>query len=343
MKDVAIESRACYNAEKWGFFSVRVLITGVSGFAGSFLADFLLAQKKAQSDLEVWGVSQANETQHDENAQIKLVRGDLTDPRFTANLVSKVSPDQIYHLAAQAFVPISWQDPWATLENNIRAQANLLHAALLNHSSARILIVASQEEYGRVTPADLPLNENTPLRPDSPYGVSKITQDYMGLQYFISHRMHIVRVRPFNHIGPRQNERFVAANFAKQVAEMEMGLHEPKLCVGNLDAQRDFTDVRDMVRGYVLALERGTAGEVYNIGSGKPRAIKELVETYRRLARVPFEVEFDPQRMRPSDTPVSYCDATKFNRATDWAPEIPIEQTLADTLDYWRTRLAESR
>ncbi len=322
---------------------MRVLITGVSGFAGSFLADVLLAQKQTQPDLEVWGVSQSSETPRSTDAQINLARGDLTDPRFTTNLISKISPDHIYHLAAQAFVPISWQDPWATLENNIRAQANLLHAAAQNYSRARILIVASQEEYGRVTPADLPLNENTPLRPDSPYGVSKIAQDYLGLQYFISHQMHIVRVRPFNHIGPRQNDRFVAANFAKQVAEMEAGLRAKKLCVGNLDAQRDFTDVRDMVRGYILALERGLAGEVYNIGSGKPRAIKELVYTYQRLARVPFEIEFDPQRMRPSDTPVSYCDATKIKRATGWEPEIPFEQTLQDTLDYWRARIADGR
>ncbi len=322
---------------------MRVLITGVSGFAGSFLADFLLAQKQTQSDLELWGVSQSSDPPRAADAQIKLLRGDLTDPRFTANLVSKVSPDRIYHLAAQAFVPISWQDPWATLENNIRAQTNLLHAAAQNHSRARILIVASQEEYGRVTPADLPLNEDTPLRPDSPYGVSKIAQDYLGLQYFISHQLHIVRVRPFNHIGPRQNERFVAANFAKQVAEMEAGVRDEKLCVGNLDAQRDFTDVRDMVRGYVLALERGIAGEVYNIGSGKPRAIKELVATYQLLARVPFEIEYDPERMRPSDTPISFCDATKFKRATGWETEVAFEQTLGDTLEYWRARMADGR
>jgi GDP-4-dehydro-6-deoxy-D-mannose reductase len=317
---------------------VRVLITGIRGFAGSFLADLLLAEKRDQPDLQIWGVSQTAEEPRPD-APVNILCGDLTDPQFTWNLLGRLSPDRIYHLAAQAFVPVSWQDPWATLENNIRAQTNLLHAAAQTHSRARILIVASQEEYGRVTAADLPLTEETALRPDSPYGVSKIAQDYLGLQYFISHQLHIVRVRPFNHIGPRQNDRFVAANFAKQVAEIEVGRHEPKLCVGNLDAQRDFTDVRDMVRGYVLALERGTAGEVYNIGSGKPRAVKELVETYRRLARVPFSIEHDPKRMRPSDTPVSYCDANKFKRATGWEPQIPFEQTLADTLDYWRTQV----
>ncbi len=320
---------------------MRVLITGVSGFAGSFLSDFLLTQKKPQTDLEVWGVSQSSDASRPADAQLNLIRGDLTDPRFTANLISEISPDRIYHLAAQAFVPISWQDPWATLENNIRAQTNLLHATAQQKLNVRILIVGSNEEYGRVTPADLPIDEETPLRPDSPYGVSKITQDYLGLQYFISHHMQVVRVRPFNHIGPRQDERFVAANFAKQVAEIETGLREPKLCVGNLAAQRDFTDVRDMVRAYVLALERGIAGEVYNLGSGKPRAISEIVEMYRRLARVPFAIESDPQRMRPSDTPVSYCDATKFKTATGWEPQIPFEQTLKDTLEYWRQRMSE--
>lgn len=318
---------------------MRVLITGVAGFAGSFLADYLLSLQTTDPTLALWGVSQRLNDHGDSPpppSSLRRIVGDLTDPLFVHDLVEQKSFDRIYHLAAQAFVPASWQDPWATLENNIRAQTNVLQAAAQFAPDSRILIVASQEEYGRVTPADLPIREDTPLRPDSPYGVSKITQDYLGLQYFISHKLHIVRVRPFNHIGPRQNERFVAANFAKQIAEMETGLRAPKLCVGNLDAQRDFTDVRDMVRAYVLALERGAAGAVYNIGSGKPRAISELVETYRRLSRVPFEIQYDPNRLRPSDTPVSYCDAAKFQNATGWTPEISFEQTLADTLDYWR-------
>lgn len=316
---------------------MRVLITGISGFAGSHLADLLLAQRDPTCELV--GVSQHDGENEPGDPRISFIAGDLNDPQFTSELLAQVSPDRIYHLAAQAFVPASWQDPWATLANNIRSQTNLLHAAAQQKSGARILIVGSNEEYGRVTPADLPIDEDTPLRPDSPYGVSKITQDFMGLQYFLSHQLHIVRVRPFNHIGPRQNERFVASNFAKQVAEMEYGVRPPEMRVGNLDARRDFTDVRDMVRGYLLALERGQAGEVYNIGSGKPRAVHELVETYRQLARVPFDIEYDAGRMRPSDTPVSYCDASRFNRATGWEPQISFEQTLDDILEDWRTRL----
>lgn len=321
---------------------MRILVTGVTGFAGSFLAETLTS---VHPELELWGVSQSQnqDLTLPGDLPVRFTFGDLTDPGFTRDLLARVAPDRIYHLAAQAFVPTSWQNPWATLENNIRAQTNLLHAAAQTHATARILVVASQEEYGRVTPADLPIRETTPLRPDSPYGVSKIAQDYLGLQYFISHDLHIVRVRPFNHIGPRQNDRFVAANFARQIAEMEAGLREHKLYVGNLDARRDFTDVRDMVRGYILALERGVPGEVYNIGSGQPRAIRELVETYRELARVPFDIELDPDRMRPSDTPVSYCDSTKFREATTWQPQIPFQDTLADTLNYWRSRLAGSR
>ncbi|GIL15179.1 MAG: GDP-mannose 4,6-dehydratase [Chloroflexota bacterium] len=320
---------------------MRVLITGISGFAGSHLADYLLAQN--DPTLALIGVSQNGGDNAPTDARIRFIVGDLSDSRFTAELLAQVSPDHIYHLAAQAFVPVSWQDPWATLENNIHAQTNLLHAAAQQKSNARILIVGSNEEYGRVTPADLPIDEDTPLRPDSPYGVSKITQDFLGLQYFLSHQLHIARVRPFNHIGPRQNDRFVASNFAKQVAEIEGGKRAPKLRVGNLDAQRDFTDVRDIARGYVLALERGRAGAVYNIGSGKPRAIREIVETYQQLARVPFAIEYDAERMRPSDTPVSYCDATRFKDATGWEPRFSFEQTLREILDYWRERIAHNK
>lgn len=318
---------------------MRVLITGIAGFAGSHLANLLLAQNDPA--LELVGVSQSGGENVPTDSRIRFIVGDLSDAPFTFDLLAQVSPDRIYHLAAQAFVPVSWQDPWATLENNIRAQTNLLHAAAQQKSNARILVVGSNEEYGRVTPADLPIDEDTPLRPDSPYGVSKITQDFLGLQYFISHQLHVVRVRPFNHIGPRQNERFVTSSFAKQIAEIEAGKRAPQLRVGNLDAQRDFTDVRDMMRGYVMVLERGNAGDVYNIGSGIPRAIREIVAVYQTLARVPFEIEYDPDRMRPSDTPVSYCDATKFKRATGWEPQYSFEETLRDILDDWRGRVPQ--
>ncbi len=172
--------------------------------------------------------------------------------------------------------------------------------------------------------------------------MSKIAQDFLGLQYFLSHKLHTVRLRPFNHIGPRQNDRFVASDFAKQVAEVEAGLREPVIRVGNLESKRDFTDVRDMMRAYFLALERGAPGEVYNVGSGQAHSIRELLDTYLALTNVPIHVEQDPTRARPSDTPITLCDASKFKRQTGWEPQIPFEQTLRDILEYWRERVKKS-
>lgn len=312
---------------------MRALITGISGFAGSFLAEYLVANSTG----EIWGVglgSPANLKALGD--RIIYLAEDLADPAVANRVITQAQPDTIFHLAAQAFVPVSWEDPWATMENNIRAQVNLLHAVTRQETKPRILVVGSNEEYGRIDPSDLPIDEDTPLRPDSPYGVSKIAQDFMGLQYHLSDDLHTVRVRPFNHIGPRQNDRFVAASFAKQIAEIEAGLREPVMYVGNLEAQRDFTDVRDMVRAYVLALEMGAPGEVYNIGSGKSHSIRELLDCFLTLTSKTIRVEQDPARGRPSDTPVTFCDVTKFRTRTGWQPQIDFQQTLRDTLEFWR-------
>lgn len=315
---------------------MRALITGMNGFAGSHLAEFLLTQPNVQ----VFGTGLGSITHLPHlDSRLTFIPGDLTNVPFVERLLTQTQPTHIYHLAGQAFAPISWQDPWATLETNIRAQVNLLHTAARTQSSARILVIGSLDEYGRVEPRDLPITEATPLRPDSPYGVSKITQDFLGLQYFLSHRLHIVRVRPSNHIGPRQNEQFVTSNFAKQIAEIEAGWRAPVLYVGNLSAQRDFTDVRDMVRAYYLALEHGVPGEVYNIGSARAVSIQTIVETLLRYSRVPIRIEVDPARIRPSDTPTLYCDTTKFHTQTGWTPTIPLEQSLRDILEYWRAQI----
>ncbi len=315
---------------------MRALITGISGFAGSYLAEELVTH----TSIEVWGVALGPTDNIDGlGHRITYWSQDLADPAAVGHLLRQAAPDLIFHLAAQAFVPISWQDPWTTLENNIRSQVNLLQAAVEQNCRARILIIGSNEEYGRVRPEELPITEETPLRPDSPYGVSKIAQDFLGLQYFISHGLHTVRLRPFNHIGPRQNERFVASNFAKQIAEIELGQREPVLRVGNLDSQRDFTDVRDMVRAYALALERGQPGEVYNVGSGTAHSVRELLDTYLSMTEARIRVEVDPARARPSDTPIAVCDASKFRKQTGWEPRIRFEQTLRDTLEYWREKV----
>ncbi|MGE5140857.1 MAG: GDP-mannose 4,6-dehydratase [Rudaea sp.] len=312
------------------------MITGISGFAGSYLAEHLLSLPSC----DLWGVSLGPTENIDGlRDRIHYLPEDLADPSAAERVLITARPDLIFHLAAQAFVPVSWQDPWSTMENNIRAEVNLLHLVAKHEIPSRILIVGSNEEYGRVEPDDLPITEETALRPDSPYGVSKIAQDFLALQYFISHNLYTVRLRPFNHSGPRQNDRFVASDFAKQIAEIEAGEREPVIHVGNLEASRDFTDVRDMVRAYVLALERGVPGEVYNVGSGRAYSIRQLLDFYLSQTDAPVRVQADPGRSRPSDTPVTLCDSTKFRRQTGWEPEIPFEQTLRDTLDYWRARV----
>jgi len=248
----------------------------------------------------------------------------------------------VYHLAGQAFAPISWQDPWGTIEINLRAQVNVLSAMARTQSTARIVVIGSIDEYGHAEPGNVPVTETTPFRPDSPYGVSKIAQDFLGLQYFLSNQLHVIRVRPSNHIGPRQNEQFVTSNFAKQIAEIETGKREPAIYVGNLTAQRDFTDVRDMMRAYYLALERGIAGDVYNIGSERAVSIEHVLDLMLQQSRASIQVKQDPARFRPSDTPIMYCDASKFRQQTGWQTTIPLEQSLRDILDYWRGKITRT-
>ncbi len=314
---------------------MRSLITGVSGFAGSHLADYLASQP----DTEVWGCDRAGGRRSFHPPTLRLRAVDVCDPAATHALLEHIQPDHIYHLAGQAFVGSSWTNPWDTLETNLRAQVNLLEATRAVCPSARMLVIGSNEEYGRLTPEDLPVRETTPLRPDSPYGVSKVGQDLLGLQYHLSYGLHIVRVRPFNHIGPRQNSKFVAPAFASQIAAIETGQQPAILRVGNLTARRDFTDVRDMVCAYTLALEQGEPGEVYNIGSGRSHGIQELLNTLLSFSTCRISVEMDTDRLRPSDVAEAVCDASRFRARTGWAPTIPFEQTLKDLLEYERAQL----
>jgi GDP-4-dehydro-6-deoxy-D-mannose reductase len=204
-------------------------------------------------------------------------------------------------------------------------------------------VIGSNEEYGRPAKGELPFTEQSPLRPANPYAVSKVTQDLMGLQFHLAYGMHVVRMRPFNHTGPGQSPRFVVPAFASQIARIEAGLQEPVMKVGNLAASRDFSDVRDIVRGYHLAITRGEPGEVYNLASGQPHSISVLLETLLSLTDAKIRVETDPDRYRPVDVPVVYGSAEKFHQLTGWMPEFSFEQTLEDTLDYWRAEVAKER
>ncbi len=320
----------------------RALITGITGFAGSHLADHLLAV----GGYEVFGLKRWRSSRENIRhlaGRITLLDGDITDARRMREIVAEVRPDLVFHLAAQSFVPTSWHEPDATLTTNVRGQLNLFEAIRDLGVDCRIQIAGSSEEYGLVRPDEVPITEDTPLRPLSPYAVSKVTQDLLAWQYHRSYGLAVVRTRGFNHTGPRRGEVFVTSNFARQIAAIEAGLQPPVLKVGNLEASRDFTDVRDMVRAYRLAAEKGEPGAVYNICSGHALTIRELLDRLLALSDVEIRVEEDPARLRPSDVPILLGSAARFREVTGWEPEIPLEQTLRDLLDWWRQRMAGER
>ncbi len=320
---------------------MRVLITGITGFVGSHLAEFAL---KAGAD--VYGsIRWRSKTDNIEHlrSQIHLIESDLRDLSSVQGLLEASNPDYVVHLAAQSFVGASWQAPAETLYTNTISQVNLLEGIRKRPTAPRFLVVGSSEEYGFVYEHELPIKETNPLRPLSPYAVSKVTQDLMGYQYWKSYGLPIVRTRAFNHSGPRRGEVFVTSNFAKQIAEIEAGRREPVIQVGNLKTRRDFSDVRDVVRGYWLLLERGEPGEVYNLCSGKAWSIQQVLDFLLRQARAgKVSVQEDPPRLRPSDVPHLVGDASKIQKALGWRTEIPFEQTLKDLLDYWRQRVKAS-
>lgn len=312
----------------------KILITGISGFAGSFLAEDLVAGGHT-----VHGTFLTDKTSKNLDSikdQIHLHQLNLLDAQDVERLVAEIKPDVIFHLAALTSPSESFSDPARVINNNIAGELYLLDAVRKIDFRPRILIASSAEVYGIVRPSELPVNEKAELRPGSPYAVSKIAQDFLALQYQLSYDMATIRVRPFNHIGPRQAPIFVVASFASQIAAIEAGKQKPVLMVGNLDAKRDFTDVRDMVRAYQLLIEKGEKGEVYNVGSGISYRIKDILGMLISFSSTKIEVRVDPAKLRPSDAPDIYSDNTKIKNITDWMPTIPLEQTLRETLEYWR-------
>ena len=315
----------------------KILITGVTGFVGQHLAAYLLSQN-AYTIVGTYRSESGLANLKNIRDKIKLQQLDLHNADAVEKLILSEKPDYLYHLAAQASPTKSFIYPVETLTNNIVSEFSILDT-LKKHNlqQTRVLIISTSEIYGAITPQDLPVDEQTPMRPISPYSVSKIAQDYLSLQYYLSHKLDIVRVRPFNHIGPGQKEGYVVADFAKQIAEIEVGKREPVLTVGNLDAGRDFTDVRDIVKAYELAIQKGKSGEAYNLGSGKSHKIADMLQTLLSLSTKDIEVKVDPNKFRPIDVPEIVCDSSKFHKLTGWQPAIPFEKTLQDILDYWRT------
>ncbi len=313
----------------------RALITGITGFVGSHLAEYLIG-----NGIEVYGtVRWRSKTENIDHIKDKLnlIDCDIRDSHAVEEAIRESEPDYVFHLAAQSFVPTSWRSPADTIETNVIGTVHLLEAIRKARSEPLIQVAGSSEEYGMVYPNEVPIRETNPLRPISPYGVSKVAEDKLCYQYSRSYGMKVVLTRAFNHTGPRRGDVFVTSNFSKQIAEIETGSKEPVMRVGNLTAKRDFSDVRDVVKAYWLSLKRGEPGEVYNICSGTSRTIQSVLDILlEKSTRNDIRIEQDPARMRPSDVQILEGNCSKFSERTGWNPEIPFEKTVEDLLEYWR-------
>lgn len=316
---------------------MRVLITGMNGFAGSALCDYLLKQ----THWMLIGIGR-NTSGERISGRIQWWQMDLVDPDGIRRLIKYERPDLIFHLAAQANVPQAWENPWDTFENNVRSTQNLFQAIVSNHTTPRIVVISSNEVYGApLRDGDVPFREDHALQPNNPYGVSKLAQEALALQYRHSHGLDVLVARPFNHIGPTQKQNYVIPGFAKQIAEIESGSREPILSVGNLGAYRDFTDVRDTVRAYYAIARYADGGKIYNVCSGVPRSIQSVLELMLSMSNARIEVVRDPAKFRLVDTPVSYGDCSLLHKDTGWEAQIPFEQTVSDIMSEWRRRIAD--
>jgi GDP-4-dehydro-6-deoxy-D-mannose reductase len=300
----------------------KVLVTGAFGFVGGHLVRHL----EAMGD-EVVGADRL----HGEQV-------DICDAEQVRDLVARVRPTAIYHLAGWADVGGSWSAPVAAFRTNAEGTLNVLGAAT-EAGVERVLAVSSADVYGKVEPSELPLTEDSPLRPASPYAVSKVAADYLGLQAWLGHGLPVLRVRAFNHLGPGQTDKFVAPALASRIARAERDGGDV-LPIGDLSARRDFTDVRDVVRAYRLLMEHGEPGQVYNVCSGVDLAVQDLADQLLAQATIPLRFETDPALLRPVEVPVLRGSHERLTAATGWRPEIPIAQTLTDLLEDWRSRVA---
>ena len=320
---------------------MQILITGITGMVGSHLAEYVLAN---HPDVAVHGLLRWRSPR--DNIQgilphITLHQGDLRDLNSLVELMRKVQPARIYHLAAQSYVDQSFVAPADTLHSNVIGTVNLMDAVRIAGLDPMIHICSSSEVYGQVTADEVPIRETNPFRPASPYAVSKVGEDMIALQYYLSYKLKLVRTRMFTHTGPRRGDVFAESSFAKQIAEIEAGISTGPVRVGNLDSVRTIADVRDTVRAYWLLLEKCPPGEVYNIGGTTTLTVGQILETLKSMAAVPITHEVDPARLRPSDVTLQIPDVSRFQTATGWTPTIPVEQTLRDLLDYHRARIRQ--
>jgi len=318
---------------------MKVMITGISGFVGSHLAEHLLSMGHEVHGIVRWRSKMEN-ISHIQD-KLHLVNADIRDGYSLQNVFKYVNPDVCFHLAAQSFVKESWNAPIETLSTNILGTANVLEAVRLTCPACVTVVAGSSEEYGLVHPSETPIKEDNQLRPMSPYGVSKCATDYLGRLSYMSYGMKTIVTRSFNTTGPRRGDVFATSSFAKQIAEIEVLNKKPVMYVGNLDAQRDWTDVRDVVRAYWLVAMKCKAGEVYNICQGQVRSVREMLDMLLDMSIVDIEVKQDADRMRPSDVPLLLGSADKVKIITNWKPRIPFEQTMTDLLQYWRKKVKQ--
>lgn len=322
----------------------KILITGITGFVGSHLAEYILAESP---DTQIFGlVRWRSPKENIENIlnKITLCFGDLSDISSIESILKKHQPDVIFHLAAQSYVDFSFLAPIATLETNVIGTANLLEAVkkmkIETGYDPIVHICSSSECYGQVRENEVPIKEDNPFRPASPYAVSKVAEDMLGLQYWLSWKIKTIRTRLFTHTGPRRGEVFVESNFAKQVANIEAGLAAPVIKVGNLNSIRTFLDVKDAVRAYWTLVQKCTPGEVYNVGGVETMTVGEMLNKILKLSTAKdVKIELDESRLRPSDVTLQIPCVDKFIKETGWKPEVKFDKTLEDLLNYWRKKI----
>lgn len=309
---------------------MKALIIGGAGFVGGYLISEL-----AGSGYEVHATCLPSEKIENHDCTVHIL--DILEPEAAAAVFNEVRPDVVFHLAAQSSVALSWKKPQLTADINVKGTLNVLEAMrTAENKDMRMLLIGSGEEYGFIREGACPLGEDEPLRPGNIYAATKACQGMLGEIYFRAYKLDIIMVRAFNHSGPGQLPMFVISDFCRQIAGIEKGLRSPEMSVGNLSAMRDFTDVRDVVRAYRLLGEKGAGGRTYNVGRGKAVSIQYILDTVISMAGCGIDVKQDPARMRASDIPLIEPDVSLINADTGWSAEISMEQTIRDTLDYWR-------
>ena len=315
----------------------KILIIGAAGFVGSYLSKALIEEFHKEV-----AVTKLPQERFDGPENVAVYDLNILNKADITELLMKVRPDGIIHLAAQSSVSVAWKNPALTIDVNIKGSVNLMDAIRELYYKPRVLLIGSGEEYGHIRPGESPIHEENHLRPGNIYAATKACQNMIGTIYAQAYDMDLMLVRAFNHTAPNQAPLFVVADFCKQVAEIEAGLREPVMHVGNLSAMRDFTDVRDVVRAYSLLMEKGERGQTYNVGSGKAIAIRDILDMIIERSSAEIKVEIDPAKLRPVDVPIIEADITKIQTATGWEPRIPLSTTISETLDYWRRKIRET-